>query len=114
MNSTRRSSSSTSPAMNIAPPSRAARAIRATAAAAATLALARRAPVTRVAGRALANGPGLTRGSGYDAVLRWQQPNAEPDLAGFVVVMRSTIAPDWEREFWAGNVHEFTLKDTPI
>jgi len=38
----------------------------------------------------------------------------EPDLAGFIVVLRSTIAPDWEKEFWAGNVREFTLKDTPI
>jgi hypothetical protein len=60
-------------------------------------------------------GPGLSRGqSGYDAVLRWDQPNPEPDLAGFVVVVRSTIAPDWEREIWAGNVREFTLKNTSI
>jgi hypothetical protein len=60
-------------------------------------------------------GPGLGRGSsGYDAVLRWDHPNPEPDLAGFVVVVRSTTAPDWEREIWVGNVREFTLKDTPI
>jgi peptidase M28-like protein len=60
-------------------------------------------------------GPGLTRGSsGYDAVLRWDQPDPEPDLAGFVVVVRSTTAPDWEREIWAGNVKEFTLKNTSI
>jgi hypothetical protein len=59
-------------------------------------------------------GPGLTRGTGYDAVLRWDQPNPEPDLAGFMVVVRSTTAPDWEREIWAGNVREFTLKNTPI
>jgi hypothetical protein len=60
-------------------------------------------------------GPGLTRGaSGYDAVLRWEQPDPEPDLAGFVVVVRSTTAPDWEREIWAGNVKEFTLKNTSI
>lgn len=59
-------------------------------------------------------GPGLSRGqSGYDAVLRWEQPD-EPDLAGFVVVVRSTTAPDWEREIWAGNVKEFTLKNTSI
>jgi hypothetical protein len=56
----------------------------------------------------------LTAGSGYDAVLRWAQPDPEPDLAGFMVVVRSTIAPDWEREIWAGNVHEFVLKDAPI
>jgi hypothetical protein len=47
-------------------------------------------------------------------VLRWEQPDPEPDLAGFFVVVRSTTAPDWEREIWAGNVREFTLKNTPI
>src|SRR6185295_6633135 len=59
-------------------------------------------------------GPGLSRGAGYDAVLRWQYPNPEPDLAGFIVVVRSTTSPDWEREIWAGNVKEFTLKNTSI
>ncbi len=58
--------------------------------------------------------PGLTRGEGYDAVLRWDYPNPDPDLAGFMVVVRSTTAPDWEREIWTGNVREFTLKNTPI
>jgi hypothetical protein len=28
--------------------------------------------------------------------------------------MRSTTAPDWEREIWVGQVREFTLKNTPI
>jgi len=59
-------------------------------------------------------GPGLSRGGGYDAVLKWEQPDAEPDLAGFIVVVRSTTSPDWEREIWAGNVREFTLKNTSI
>ena len=59
-------------------------------------------------------GPGLSRGGGYDAVLRWDHPDAEPDLAGFIVVVRSTTSPDWEREIWAGNVKEFTLKNTSI
>lgn len=59
-------------------------------------------------------GPGLSRGGGYDAVLKWEQPDAEPDLAGFIVVIRSTTAPDWEREIWVGNVKEFTLKNTSI
>ena len=59
-------------------------------------------------------GPGLSRGEGYDAVLRWEYPDPDPDLAGFIVVVRSTIAPDWEREIWAGNVKEFTLKNTSI
>lgn len=59
-------------------------------------------------------GPGLGRGSGYDAVLRWDYPNPGPDLAGFTVVIRSTLAPDWGREIWAGNVREFTIKNLPI
>lgn len=64
--------------------------------------------------RPQSTGPGLSRGSGYDALLRWDQPNPEPDLAGFAVVVRSTTAPDWEREIWVGNVKEFTLKNTSI
>ena len=64
--------------------------------------------------RPAATGPGLSRGGGYDAVLRWELSNPEPDLAGFIVLMRSTTAPDWEREIWAGNVKEFTLKNTSI
>lgn len=64
--------------------------------------------------RAQPTGPGLSRGSGYDAVLRWDHPDPDPDLAGFVVVVRSTTAADWEREIWAGNVREFTLKNTSI
>ena len=86
--------------------------IRVNAAAAAALALAPKPPVTKAT--ATRRGPGLTRGTGYDAVLRWDHPNPEPDLAGFIVVIRSTTAPDWEREIWAGNVREFTLKNTPI
>ena len=91
-----------------------AKVIRINAAAAAALALAPKAPVTKSANPASRTGPGLRRGTGYDAVLRWDQPNPEPDLAGFMVVIRSTTAPDWEREIWAGNVRELTLKNTPI
>jgi hypothetical protein len=88
------------------------RVIRVNAAAAAALALAPKMPLTKGSG---ADAPGLRRGSGgYDAVLRWNYPNPEPDLAGFSVVIRSTTAPDWEREVWAGNVREFVLKNTPI
>ena len=90
-----------------------AKVIRINAAAAAALALAPKAPITK-SPRASRSGPGLRRGSGYDAVLRWEQSDPEPDLAGFAVVIRSTTAPDWEREIWAGNVREFTLKNTPI
>jgi hypothetical protein len=97
-----------------------AKVIRLNAAAAASLALAPKPPVVAPPRGAAAGGnrnarPGLTRGaSGYDAVLRWEQPDPEPDLAGFIIVVRSTIAPDWEREVWAGNVREFTFKNTPI
>jgi len=103
-----------------ASPAYATRVVRVNAAAAALLALAPGPPVTSFAAGtaaadlALPNRPGLSRGTGYDAVLRWNEPEAGPDLAGFVVVVRSTTAPDWEREIWAGNVHQFTLKDTPI
>jgi hypothetical protein len=114
-------------------PSYTAKVTRINAAVAASMALAPRAPVTtRVTPtgatsappsaseeavptpRPAATGPGLSRGGGYDAVLRWEHSNPEPDLAGFIVVMRSTTAPDWEREIWAGNVKEFTLKNTSI
>jgi len=101
-----------------------AKVVRLNAAAAAALALAPRAPLTRAPTNApgttatsrssATNQPGLSRGSGYDAVLRWEQPQPEPGLAGFIVVARSTTAPDWEREIWVGNVRQFTLKNTPI
>jgi hypothetical protein len=90
-----------------------AKVIRINAAAAAAFALAPKAPITKAATGSRSRA-GLTRGSGYDALLRWDHPDPEPDLAGFMVVIRSTTAPDWEREIWAGNVREFTLKNTPI
>jgi hypothetical protein len=90
-----------------------AKVIRINAATAASLALAPKPPVTRSVARNRTR-VGLGRGSGYDAVVRWEYPDAEPDLAGFSIVIRSTTAPDWERELWAGNVREFTLTNTPI
>ncbi len=116
-------------------PSYTAKVVRINAATAAALALAPRSPVTirpaapapvptaSLAGdpaesesgsQARAQGPGLGRGSGYDAVLRWEHPDPEPDLAGYIVVVRTTTEPDWQREIWVGNVREFTLKNTPI
>ena len=89
-----------------------AKVVRINAAAAAELALAPKAPVTK--STAVARRPGLSRGAGYDAVLRWDQPDPEPDLAGFFVVIRSTTAPDWEREIWAGDVREFILSNAPM
>ena len=91
-----------------------AKVVRINAAAAAALALAPAPPINRSPAANGRSRAGLTRGSGYDAVLRWDHPKPEPDLAGFMVVVRATTAPDWEREFWAGNVREFTLKNTPI
>jgi len=105
-----------------------AKVVRVNAAAAAAMASAPRPPITmpgavsRAAGeepgedaaRNRRRGTGLSRGAGYDAVLRWEHPAPEPDLAGYVVVVRSTTAPDWEREIWVGKVQEFTLKNVPI
>jgi hypothetical protein len=58
--------------------------------------------------------PMLSRGrSGYDAVLRWL-PSPEPDVAGYMVVMRSTTAPAWEREVYVGNVDRYVMSDVSI
>jgi len=74
-------------------------------AALASLALA---PLAPVAAR-------IDRGkSGYDALLRWSQPEPEPNLAGYVVMMRATTAPYWERAIAVGNVHEYTLLNVSI
>ncbi len=91
-----------------------ARGIRLIASVAAGMALAPRPPITMPAEGAPSQGIGLSRGSGYDAVLRWDYPNPDPDLSGFVVVARSTTAPDWEQEIWAGNVKEFTIRNLSI
>jgi peptidase M28-like protein len=97
----------------------AARVIRVNAAALASLALAPKAPVVD---EEIQHGPRkgqltpmIGRGkSHYDAVLRWKNDNAESDLVGYAVVMRSTTAPYWEREVFVGKVNEFTLKDVSI
>ena len=94
------------------------RAARMNAAVLASLALA---PAPPVLNWTWASGPNkgghvplLTRGkSGYDAVLHWQ-PNTEPDLAGYAVLVRSTTSPVWERETWVGNVTSYTLPDVSI
>jgi Zn-dependent M28 family amino/carboxypeptidase len=59
--------------------------------------------------------PQITRGkSRYDAVLKWTDDPPAPDLAGYIVVQRSTTAPDWERETFVGKVNEFTLENVSI
>jgi len=87
-------------------------------AAAASLAWAPKAPATTETvernGRKMTNLL-LTRGrSRYDAQLRWKTENPEPDLAGYVVLMRATTAPYWEREIFVGNVTEYTLPGVSI
>ncbi len=89
------------------------------AAAAAELALGPAPPiVTRVpstgeqAGHVL---PRIARGkSGYDAVLRWTPAEKDAPLAGYAILMRSTLAPFWEKRLRVGNVVEYTFPDLPI
>jgi hypothetical protein len=50
--------------------------------------------------------------SGYDANLTWQASEGDP--AGYVVVMRKTTSPLWEREIYVGNVLNFVMKDVSI
>lgn len=96
----------------------AANVIRVNAAIAASLAWAPKAPATTELiernGRKTQTamiGRGKTR---YDAALRWKQETPEPDLAGFVVLVRSTTAPFWEHEIFVGNVSEYMLPDVSI
>jgi len=56
--------------------------------------------------------PMITRGDGYDAVLRWRAP--ETNVKGYAIVMRATTAPFWEREIFVGKVNEYTLKGLSI
>lgn len=89
---------------------------KANAAAIAGLALAPKAPVLRTPpatqGRAFASP--LSRGTGYDAVLNWQNDNPEPDLLGYAVMMRSTTSPLWEKQIFVGNVTSYTLPNVNI
>ena len=57
----------------------------------------------------------LTRGkSRYDAAVKWKQETPEPDLAGYVIMIRKSTAPWWEREIFVGNVSEYTLPEVSI
>ena len=38
----------------------------------------------------------------------------KPDLAGYVIMMRRSTAPYWEREMFVGNVTEFNMPDVSI
>jgi hypothetical protein len=51
----------------------------------------------------------LDAGLSYDTVLKWD-PNSEPDVAGYAVLIRDTTAPMWEKRIDVGNVTTATLK----
>jgi hypothetical protein len=89
---------------------------KANASAVASLALAPETPVIparpATGGRAFASP--LTRGSGYDAVMKWESPSPDPDRLGYAIVMRKTTAPDWQNEIFVGNVDEYTLHNVNI
>lgn len=89
---------------------------KANAAGIASLALAPKAPELKtpppVEGRAFPSP--LGRGSGYDAAMTWHNDKPEPDLLGYVVVMRRTTSPAWEKEIFAGNVTQYTLPNVNI
>ena len=97
----------------------ASRVIQANAAALASLALAPKAPVTS---ETITSGPRkgqlspmISRGkSRYDAALKWKNENPEPDLLGYIIVMRKSTAPYWEKEVFVGKVNEYTFKDVSI
>ena len=57
----------------------------------------------------------ITRGKSlYDADLEWKQEPAEPDLAGFVVVRRSTTSPYWEQETFVPKGQHLLLPNVSI
>lgn len=95
------------------------RVARVNAAAAAELALAPAPPaVTRIATTGAQKGhavPRIARGkSGYDAVLRWAPGEKDVSVQGYAIVMRSTLAPLWEKEIFVGDALEHTFSDLPI
>lgn len=89
---------------------------KANGAAIAELALAAKAPELKIPpaaeGRAFTSP--LGRGTGYDAVMTWQNNKPESDLLGYAVVMRSTTSPFWETQTFVGNVTSYTLPNVNI
>jgi hypothetical protein len=77
------------------------------AAAAATPAVPAGAPVRRP-------GPMISRGGGYDAVLRWRVAGSDADIKGYAIMIRPTTSPYWEQEIYVGKVNTYTLKDVSI
>ncbi len=72
---------------------------------AASLASAPKAPTSFTVGR------GTSR---YDARLQWKEDKESPDVAGYVVVTRTTTAPYWEHEFFVGKTAEHLFTDVSI
>jgi hypothetical protein len=59
-------------------------------------------------------GPMISRGAGYDAVLRWRPAGDEAAIKGYTVVTRATTSAHWEHEVYVGKVTQYTLKDVSI
>ncbi len=108
-------------------PAYTARVARINAAALASLALAPKPPVVTAPPPVIlvglipfVSGPGAPRillssgKSRYDALLRWRNEKPEPDLAGYIVLIRRTTAPFWERRIFVGNVTEFLMPGMSI
>jgi hypothetical protein len=56
----------------------------------------------------------ISRGGGYDAVLRWRPTGDEASIKGYAIVTRSTTTPYWEHETYVGKVNTYTFKDVSI
>jgi Zn-dependent M28 family amino/carboxypeptidase len=52
--------------------------------------------------------------SRYDAALQWSQPEGDADIAGYIVMIRSTTSALWEKEIWVGDTKSYTLPDVSI
>lgn len=58
--------------------------------------------------------PMISRGTGYDAVLRWRPAGSDADIKGYAIVIRSTTSPFWQEEVYVGKVTEYTFKGLSI
>ncbi|HUQ93611.1 MAG TPA: M20/M25/M40 family metallo-hydrolase [Bryobacteraceae bacterium] len=57
----------------------------------------------------------ISRGSsGYDAELRWKDPEPASDLAGYAIVMRNSLSPFWEKEIFVGKETAHTIPGVDI
>jgi len=58
--------------------------------------------------------PMISRGTGYDAVLRWKPAGSDANIKGYAIVYRSTTSPFYEHEIYVGKVTEYTLQGMSI